>query len=674
MIFPARKLNRFGGTTLIEVLVVIVVFLVGILAIAQIFPGGVKILNKSRNNSMAIGLLRSELELLKSRPGVVPGEVVPIRMTLVGPIYVPVEDPTWSSTEYSPAATGIDASGVALGSGRAWQLVSGANTTRRIVGETHNITAPKLLSPDGTSVTAPFGSLAMLEFGPIDHVGGVPGQLNVYGRDMYRRVAKVLPSDYAGMRDYEYGVSKMNSPGAEIAFPAIASGNYRLSITVTVNNAGAISTRRLNGLALPIAATPTGYAIVPVGAIPGVLGGGEALINVEVDSLKIAHLFTQLAAATAFDTTDLFQYKVLNGRIGQLLFNPNLFGKYEERAGATRQPYAARIDYDVRDWRILHEDFRITTSNPGGLAKVLKLAIPSLRTNSVNQADGLRAPSHATVIAGADAPNAGMEDVFVVPNSSVAGANTTDADNMLLVDVATGGQLLETYLGTPTMRIDKSSGYITLFDIDSNDANGLTQAIATADGSVVLTNITGRLFRAYYMAREDWAIQVTRSAAHYDFTYAAPSAAQYYVGGTSALNGSTTRIYFPRMDANRKVSVGKIRYMAGGVERLLEGAEFQIRFRAGVDSITQPMPSIDITDIDGSATSFVQDTTSPASMAYSVGDIRGVSIIAKAFYNSGQFSLGTDFTANLNTKFSNWAKEWGITSKETYLHRGEAIQ
>ncbi|MCE2766301.1 MAG: hypothetical protein LW628_05210 [Fimbriimonadaceae bacterium] len=37
------------GTTLIEVLVTIVVFLVGILAIAQIFPGGVKILNRTRN-------------------------------------------------------------------------------------------------------------------------------------------------------------------------------------------------------------------------------------------------------------------------------------------------------------------------------------------------------------------------------------------------------------------------------------------------------------------------------------------------------------------------------------------------------------------------------------------------------------------------------------------------
>ena len=683
MIFPSRKLTRLSGTTLIEVLVVIVVFLVGILAIAQIFPGGIKILNHSRNNSMAIALERSQLELLKSRPDVVPGEVVPIRMTLIAGVYVPVEDPTWLPTQYTPAATGIDANGIATGTGRAWQLVSGANTTRRVIGETHKITAPKLLSPDGTSVTAPFGSLALLEFGPIDHIGGVqlPGQLNVYGRDMYRRVANLVPDDYQNIRDYEYGVRNMASPVAEIAFPAAVAGNYRISITATINNAGNVFTRRLNGQTVSIAATPGGFAVVPVSAIPGVLTAGETLVGVEVDSLKIAHLFTQLAAATAFDVNDLFQYKVLNGRVGELLFNPNMFGKYEERAGTTRQPYVARVDYDVRDWRILHEDFRISTSSPAGLPKVLKLAIPSLRTNSVRQADGLSAPSHATVIAGADAPNAGMEDVFVVNNTAVPGANTVGADNMLVIDVATGGQLLESVGGTATMKIDKSNGYITLFDIDNDDTNGLTQAIATPDGAVTMTNVTGRVLRFYYMAREDWAIQITRSAAHYDFTFGTPAAAQYYVGGTGLLNGSRTRLYFPQMDTNRKVSIGKLRYLwddAGTTrEGLLEGAEFQIKFRTGPDSITQAMPSIDLRDVVPTALNFVQDTTSTASMAYSVGDVRGVSIIAKAFYNSSGFTLlpaVADEANNLNNRFGNWAKEWGVTSKETYLLRGEAIQ
>jgi type II secretory pathway pseudopilin PulG len=673
MTFPSRKLSRFGGTTLIEVLVVIVVFLVGILAIAQIFPGGVKILNRSRNNSMAIGLLRSELEMLKSRPDVVPGEVIPIRMTLIGGVYVPVEDPTWSSTQYTPAITSIGADGVGLEAGRAWQLVSGANTTRRVIGETHKITAPKLLSPDGTSVTAPFGSLAVLELGPIDHVGGIqlPGQLNVYGRDMYRRLAHSV-TDYNGLRGYEYSVQNMDSNIAEIAFPAAVAGNYRISLTATINNAGSIYTRRLNGQTVSIAATAGGFTIVPVSAIPGVLNAGENLVNVEVDSLKIAHLYTQIAPATAFDVNDIFQYKVLNGRIGELLFNPNLFGKYEERAGTTRQPYVARIDYDVRDWRIIHEDFRISTSNPAGLPKLLKLAIPSLRTNSVAQADGLQAPAHGV---GPDAPNAGMEDVFVVSNTTVPGANTTDADNMLLIDLETGGQLLESYNGKPTMKMDKSSGYITLFDVDNDDTNGLTQAIATPDGSVVLTNVTGRVLRAYYMTREDWAIQITRSAAHYDFTFANPAAAQYYVGGTGLLNGLSTRLYFPAMDANRKVSIGKIRYIsAGGVEKLIEGEEFQIKFRNGVDSITQPMPSIDLRDIDNGALGFVQDTANPQSMAYSIADVRGVSIIAKSFYNNGHFSLAANGANNLNIGFGNWAKEWGITSKETYLHRGEAIQ
>lgn len=679
MIFPSRKLSRIGGTTLIEVLVVIVVFLVGILAIAQIFPGGIKILNNARNNSMAVALAKSELERLKSRPDVVPGAVVPVRYSLIASVYQPLSDPNWLSTEYSPSATGIDNTGIALGSGHAWQLVSGANIARRVLGETHKITAPKLLSPDGTSVTAPFGSLVVLEFGPIDHNGGaqLPGQLQVYGRDMFRRAAKAT-TDYNGLRDYEYAVANMGTSAAVIAFPATVAGNYRVSLTATVNNAGSIFTRSVPGQNITIGVDPNGYFLVPVASIANVVMPGETLVNVEVDSMKIARQYTQLAAATPFSGTDLFEYKVLNGRIGELLFNPNLFGKYEERAGTTRQPYVARIDYDVRDWRILHEDFRVSLSSPAGLPKVLKLAVPSLKTNSVNGADGLIAPSHDDVIAGSDSPNAGMEDVYVVNNAAIAGANTAVADNMLVVDLATGGQLLESYNGRPTMTIDKSSGYITLYDIDNDDTNGLTQAIATVDGSVALTNVTGRVLRTYYMGREEWAVQVTRNAAQYASTYVMPDYDKYYVGGTGVLNGSATRIYFPRMDANRKIVIGKVRYIWNDAgtprEGVLEGAEFQIRFRSGADSITQPLPSIDLTDILPLATSFSQDTPNVASRAYSVSDVRGVSMVAKVFYNSGAFSLGANTANNLNTNFSNWAKDWRVVSKETYLHRGDAIQ
>ena len=65
-----------AGTTLIEVLVVIVIFLVGILAVVQIFPKGFQILLFSRNASVATALSRDEIERLKSRPDQLPDGIV----------------------------------------------------------------------------------------------------------------------------------------------------------------------------------------------------------------------------------------------------------------------------------------------------------------------------------------------------------------------------------------------------------------------------------------------------------------------------------------------------------------------------------------------------------------------------------------------------------------------
>jgi len=679
MIFPSRKLSRIGGTTLIEVLVVIVVFLVGILAIAQIFPGGIKILNRARNNSVALAMARSALATLQSRPDSVPEAILPIRYQLILGVYTPVVDSTMSSTEYTPAASGIGQNGIVPESNRPWQLTSGPNVFRRVIGESHRITAPKWLTPGTPTGTDLFGCFSLLELGPPDHTNGVqlPGQLLIYGRDMFRRMAKGT-ADYVGLRDYEYGVGNSDSNLIEIAFPASATvnGNFRVSLTATINSAGNIFTRTLTSQIVSIGTSANGYIVVPVSAIPGVLNPGETLVNVEVNSLRIARLFRETALASAWDPNEQFTYQVVNPLIGEVMFNPALYGKYEERAGTTRQPYVARIDYDVRDWRILHEDFRISTSSPAGLPKVLKLAIPSLRTNSVKGPDGISAPTHAATPPSPWYPNQGMEDIYCYNNTQYAGANTTDADNILVIDVATGAQILETYNGQKTMRIDKSNGYITLFDVDNDDTNGLSQMVGTYGGTV-LTNVTGRVLRVYYMGREEWAVQIARNPDHYDFTYLAPGAGQYYVGGSGALNGSATRVYFPAMDANRKVAIGKIRYMwnDGGTPReaTLNGAEFQIRYRQG-DSITQPLPSIDLLDINPNALNIVQDTASVESRAYSVSDVRGVSVLAKVFFNNGAFNLGANITTNLNTGFGNWAKEWSVTTKETYLHRGDAIQ
>jgi hypothetical protein len=176
------------------------------------------------------------------------------------------------------------------------------------------------------------------------------------------------------------------------------------------------------------------------------------------------------------------------------------------------------------------------------------------------------------------------------------------------------------------------------------------------------------------MGKDEWAVQVTRNPSNYTSTLGTPGAGQFYVGGSDAtLGGVPTRIYFPRMDTNRKVSVGRIRYIIGGQAATLEGAEFSVLQRPGADTIATPMPSIDIRDLIPGATGIVADQ-GPTSLPYSVSNVQGVSVLVKVFFNNAKFNLTANTATNLTSGFNQWSQQWNITTKETYLHQGESAR
>lgn len=678
-----KQLNRFlQGTTLIEVLVTIVVFLVGILAIAQIFPGGVRILNRSRNTSMAMGLAKSTLESFAAKPESLPEQVVPLDVVDVGGVSTPVENPMRLPTDYSPTTTGgIDQTGDALGTTRNWRLVSGPNVFRRIIGEPHYVPAPRLLSTDLTSTTSPFGSLITLELGPPDHFQGaaIAGRFTAYGRDMAARLIR-NQIDLNNLRDYEFGLANvstslasLNLPARPTSFPAARVDQFRVSFQAVIATGAGSVVRRVRSQLINVPADDTGFRAFPASSFPQLnMIAGETLVNIDPNSVRIHRVYTEIPAAQIFDPQNPYVFKTLNARIGQYLFNPALSQLAEERVGTPRMQPLVRFDYDLRDWRILHEDFRISQSNPPNQPKVLRLSMPSIATNSVAGADGRGAPNVAAVLAGNASPNAGMEDIFVVPSNVVAGASTDAADNILIIDTATGGQVLETFNGQTTLRIDKTAGTISLLDVTPNAGDpGLHAALAFADGSVRVANITGRNLRVYYMVKGEWAVQLTRSAAKYNSSRLQPRHGEYYVGGTGALSGLPTRLYFPTMDNNRKVAINKIRYIyntpGGPMEGLLEGAEFQIRFRPGSETISISMPSVDIRDVIPGAIGFAQGEQS-------VAGVQGISILAKAFNNPNAFSLGPNAVTNQTGPFREFQGEYNIVTKETFLPRGGTVR
>src|SRR5450432_4216945 len=100
----AHLKRRQAGTSLVEILVVIVVFLTGILAIVQIFPGGFRLLGTTRNNEIASQLGRSEQERLKGMSEQLPEQIVAVSYLFnAGQVGILI-DSTRSANDLSPAS------------------------------------------------------------------------------------------------------------------------------------------------------------------------------------------------------------------------------------------------------------------------------------------------------------------------------------------------------------------------------------------------------------------------------------------------------------------------------------------------------------------------------------------------------------------------------------------
>lgn len=107
------RATRRAGTSLVELLVVIVVFLIGILAVLQIFPGGLRILTNTRNMAVARQLSRAQIEMLKARANVLGEMVLDVQYAVIGStgslnIFV---DGTHNQNDLGHPGTAIDPAG-----------------------------------------------------------------------------------------------------------------------------------------------------------------------------------------------------------------------------------------------------------------------------------------------------------------------------------------------------------------------------------------------------------------------------------------------------------------------------------------------------------------------------------------------------------------------------------
>ncbi|MCC7434736.1 MAG: type II secretion system protein [Methanoregulaceae archaeon] len=627
--------SRRSGTSLVELLVVIVIFLVGILAVIQIFPRGFQIIANTRSTTMMVNLVRTEMDRISGRTDQLPEQILPVIYLWSGSDVVISPDPNRGPDDIGPFTNRIDENGNILDAGGnnlgRWSYLSGANNFRRIIGEGGPVPAPR-------RVGSRIGGLTLLQFAPVVFNPSYQSLFQVYGNDMNKRFGDPPPFV---RRDFEYYVVNDDDPSAEIwiaANPAKVR-KYRLAMTAWVSNGGATQRREvLTTISVPAGA---GYVNFPLSAYAG-LQGGETFHGAEWDSIRLARRFDPVVGFTA----DPYEYQLLDETLGLILFNPTGYNAQEQRNGR-RIPLVAKVDYDVYDWRIIREEFRISDSYP----TEQRLKLSNLMTTNRVGPDGKFWP--------------GL-NVFV--SDELGGTENRD---FIVLDMETGG-----IVSKASLRIDYSIGLVTFVDADNNPANGV-QIGVIFPGDVAPSTVTanGRAVRCLYSAVGEWAVQVTKAAASYRSVLGTPGVAEFYAGGAGqyylgsplAVGESLTRIYFPRMDLGKKVTIGKIWYdVAGGGEpRQLLNQDFVI-----TNSPADPAVGLPYIDIRTQAADAV--SINYARYGYGVRGIRGASVSVRALWNPTSFTLTNDEAVNLEN-FERWGRAWRRVQTDTFLTKEDSL-
>lgn len=623
------------GSSLIELLVVIVVFLVGILAVIQIFPRGLGILRDSRSSTQATQLGVSEMGRLKGLSEQLPEGIVANNDSASATQFFGEIDVDATLDDWVPSdTTGLAQNGVLSSrfSGGDWKEYTGPNRFRGIIGEGRTIPAPRFI-PQGAN-PALYGALMTLNFTPV-RVSANPAidTLQVYGNNLILRetdnIARTRFRDYIGL--FDTTANAIYVPQGPFGSPVQRS--YRVSISYYFDNAGVRELRSgvfvVNGVNPATAPNNRFYATVDLATfLPGFL-------DADWDSLRIARLFQPVAtfiddqANPGLRDDAAYQYIPLNYALGQLLFNPAGFN-YKELRGRGRLPLVARVDYNVRDWRVIRDDFRV----PEGPPYLQKLVMNSLKVLGERDIDN-------TTYAGVG----GMLNLGPLAARDVA-----------IIDSETGA-----ILEPNSYSVDKSNGVVTFIDLDGNSANGMTSDLVFPGQTVATraTDIRNRPMRAYYMTKGEWSVQPVKGASQYFATWGARITwDQCYPGRANGVNGQPYNIYFPLSDVGKRVTIGEIVIDDGaGGTRILRDLEFTI---LPPETGDLRLGRVDIRPVAGNT------ATLNFSLGYAVRRVRGVSLSVRVYWNPQYLNLTADSDANLR-ELDNWLRGLRKSELETIL-------
>ena len=515
-----QRLKEREGISLVEVLVALAVFVVGILAVVRMFPGGFVTVKHSENVTLADRLAQAELERWRNKAANIPSGILPWGWNPDAGAYtvLPDTDPEDLRDPDEPPddwPAGFD-----------MYYYTDVNKFRRIHAE-----ATKIPAPLSTSQWD-YVSVYIMGFSPILVDPTKNSALTIYSGPMKRLPLPRSRADLAlsGSRQYAMDYDDYDGDGeAAVIYvsPAAYQRDYALTYSYWLESSG--EARLISVVNQPIQVpladdveVAQGYQAVPIpdpGNPGSLLRDNTDFIGIDRGSESLHRAFIELALGANWDADDPYEFQIASATAGVLLFNPAGYG-YEEQTTRGKEPLTAYMDYTVLDWHIISEERKIADVINNPADGNVKLSLRFLK-----QADVTTEWDGSTY--GGLAPAYGL------------------SESILAVDMETG----DVYDDSSTVPAGWPSAGERVMGVNYKD--GIVRFALP---------FAGHTFRIYYRAEGDWAVQTFKAYDVYRRSYNLPGTMppdyyEYYYDSAAFNSGDDYRVYFRRCYAGSTVAV-----------------------------------------------------------------------------------------------------------------------
>jgi prepilin-type N-terminal cleavage/methylation domain-containing protein len=571
------------GFTLIEVLVVLVILIIGMFAIARLFPEGFASINATGNKTQAETLIRRNSNYLQEFRDNLPDGIVGVdpRNGTIRTGMAPVE--FFGGLPYTENTINSYSGPLPLD-----PRYADINQVRRVIGERLKLAPPTTITIGANSETA---SLYHVLFSPMysaTALGTASLGVKVYGGTPLQRIVFQNPPStedldrLKSLGPYAYGI---NYETATLYF-AGTSYDRAYQVEYSYRTGPACGERFDSGaISFPVAALANGgpdpqtvslsdAAVFGARALPA-----GANVDASSDALyrqfngPLAGAFSTQSGAGAPVTLDPFEFKVYDTLYGLLGFNPAAATQpVPEQQG---RGIEVRIDYDVDDWHILRQDEAVPTEqldvNAGTGLHAIKLI-----SDGIKQVGDIEDTINFVAAGSGNVDTTYQYPGLIRSYPGSPGRAGTPGVDLVVVDLQTGLRIDSTTLqklgNSGNGDIDYAKGILHLKDAATwSPPGGGAPSVAMSTG--------GRRVRIYYRIFNDMGVATLKPYTSYFRSASAPADRQYF-------QFSSGFLLFTSQDAEKTVAVdytwqskstGAIRTETGELHRV-EAPEQPVRF------------------------------------------------------------------------------------------------